>query len=270
MKIAIQGYEGSFHETVARQYFGDDIAIVPCDTFREVARSVKSGRAAYGVMAVENSIAGTIIANYGILQESGMQVAGEVYLHITQNLMALPGVRMEEITEVASHPMALMQCHNFLDDHPAWRLVESEDTALSARRVAESGSRSSAAIASKRAAELYGLEIVAPEINTIKNNYTRFVVIKVQDLLTPAGADKASLYFKTDHRQGSLVKALGALEGVNMTRLQSHPIPAEPWHYVFHVDVEFPSPEVFSASLEQLIRATEEVHVYGVYKKGQS
>ncbi len=266
-KIAIQGYEGSFHQIVAEQYFGEQIQIIPCDTFREVARRVRSGEAAYGVMAVENSIAGTIIANYGILQEAGVQVAGEVYLRIVQNLMALPGVGLEDIREVASHPMALQQCHNFLDGHPAWKLVESEDTALSARHIAEKKLTATAAIASERAATLYGLEIIAPDINTIKNNYTRFMVIKVQDLLTDPRADKASLYFKTDHRQGSLVRALEVLDGVNMTRLQSHPIPAEPWHYMFHIDVEFPSAEVYSQNLERLIKATEEVHVYGIYKK---
>ncbi len=265
MKIAIQGYEGSFHQIVAEQYFGTGIEIIPCATFREVARKTKSGEAAYGVMAVENSIAGTIIANYGILQEAGVQVAGEVYLHITQNLVALPGTRLEEIIEVESHPMALQQCHNFLDTHPEWRLVESEDTALSARHVAEKGLATTAAIASERAAQLYGLEVVAPEINTIRNNYTRFVIIKVQDLLIDPRADKASLYFKTDHRQGSLAAALSVLDGVNMSRLQSHPIPAEPWHYMFHIDIEFPSLDVYTENLKRLIRATEEVHVYGVY-----
>jgi prephenate dehydratase len=233
-----------------------------------VARLTKSGEAAFGVMAVENSIAGTIIANYGILQEAGVQVAGEVYLHIVQNLVALPGTRLEDITEVESHPMALQQCQNYLDTHPAWRLVESEDTALSARRVAEQGLKTTAAIASRRAAELYGLEVLAPEINTIRNNYTRFVIIKVQDLLIDPRADKASLYFKTDHRQGSLAAALSVLQGVNMSRLQSHPIPAEPWHYMFHIDIEFPSLDVYTDNLKRLIRATEEVHVYGVYPSG--
>ncbi len=268
-RIAIQGYEGSFHETAARDYFGDSIEIVPCATFRDVARAVRRGDVAYGVMAVENSIAGTIIANYGILQETGVQVAGEVYLRIAQNLMALPGVRLENIKTVESHPMALLQCHVFLDDHPSWRLVESEDTALSAKNISLLSDRTTAAIASVSAAELYGLDILVPEINTIRNNYTRFVIIKVQDLLTPAGANKASLYFKTDHTERSLIRALDVLEGVNMTRLQSHPIPAEPWHYVFHVDVVFPSLEVFSANLERLVKATEEVHVYGVYRSGQ-
>lgn len=269
MKIAIQGYEGSFHQIVAEQYFGNDIELVPCATFREVAQKVKSGKANFGVMAVENSIAGSIIANYGILQDANVQVAGEVYLHITQHLLALPGVRLDEIAEVHSHPMALQQCHAFLDCYPQWKLVESEDTALSARRLAEDGQRNIAAIASARAAELYGLNVLAPEINTIANNYTRFMIIKMHDLLIDPQADKASLYFKTDHREGSLVRALQVLENVNMSRLQSYPIPSEPWHYMFHIDLEFDRLEDYAANLERLIRATEQVHVYGVYRNGR-
>lgn len=268
-KVAIQGYEGSFHQIVAEKYFGRDIEIVPCATFREVAQKVKSGAAHYGVMAVENSIAGSIIANYGILQDANVQVAGEIYLHITQNLMALPGVKLENITEVQSHPMALQQCHTFLDNYPHWKLVESEDTALSAKHVAEKGMTNVAAIASHRAAELYGLEVIAPEINTIRKNYTRFMILKMHDLLTDPKADKASLYFKTDHKEGSLVRALQVLDGVNMSRLQSYPIPSEPWHYMFHIDIEFETLQDYAVNLDRLIRATEEVHVYGVYPNGR-
>jgi prephenate dehydratase len=267
-RVAIQGYEGSFHHIVAEEYFGREIEIVPCATFRDVARQVKSGATQYGVMAVENSIAGSIIANYGILQDANLQVAGEVYLHITQNLMALPGTRLEDITEVQSHPMALQQCHNFLDSHPSWKLVESEDTALSAKIIAQNRLSGVAAIAGTLAAELYGLEVIAPEINTIKQNYTRFMIIKMHDLLCDPLANKASLYFKTNHEQGSLVRALGVLDGVNMSRLQSYPIPSEPWHYLFHIDLEFSSMVDYATNLERLVRATEEVHVYGVYKNG--
>ncbi len=266
-KVAIQGYEGSFHQIVAEKYFGLDIEIVPCATFREVARKVKCGEVNYGVMAVENSIAGSIIANYGILQDANVQVAGEVYLHIMQNLLALPGVKLEDITEVESHPMALQQCHNFLDNYD-WKLIESEDTAISAKHIAENALRTTAAIASRRAAELYGLDVLVPEINTIRNNYTRFMIIKMHDLLIDPRANKASLYFKTDHKQGSLVRALEVLENVNMSRLQSYPIPSEPWHYMFHIDLEFERLGDYAANLERLIRATEEVHVYGVYPNG--
>lgn len=268
MKIAIQGYEGCFHQIVAKDYFGEGIETIPCDTFRAVAKSVKQGEADYGVMAIENSIAGSIIANYSILQDEDMQVMGEVYLKIVQNLMVLPGVRLEEITEVESHPMALLQCIDYLDEHPAWRLVESEDTALSARRIAEQGLRHKAGIASTLAAELFGLEIIGPEINTVKNNYTRFMILKRRDNVSAPGANKASLYFKTDNTPGALVKAISTLGGVNMTKLQSYPIPSEPWHYQFHIDLEFERMEDYLHNLELLQRVTEEVHVYGVYKNG--
>ena len=170
LKIAIQGYEGCFHQIVAHKFFGTNIETLPCDTFREVARKVKNGEADYGVMAIENSIAGSIIANYGILQDEDVQVSGEVYLPIVQNLMVLPGVTLDQITEVESHPMALLQCVDYLDSHPSWKLVESEDTALSAKRLAEEGNPHKAAIASTLAADLFGLEIIQPEINTIKKN----------------------------------------------------------------------------------------------------
>ncbi len=266
--IAIQGYEGSFHQIVAYKYFGRDITTIPCATFREVAASVKSGRADAGVMAIENSIAGSIIANYSILQDANLQVAGEMYLPIQQNLMALPGTGIEDITEVQSHPMALLQCVDFLDSHPAWKLVESEDTALSAKIIAENRLHGSAAIASTLAAELFGLEIIAPEINTIKHNYTRFMILKPHDHHMAPDADKASLYFKTDNRSGALMRVLSQLDGVNMSKLQSYPIPSEPWHYLFHIDIEFDCLDDYMINLERLQRVAEEVHVYGVYRNG--
>ena len=180
LKVAIQGYEGCFHQIAANKYFGRDIEIMPHDTFRGVAAAVKSGEADKGVMAIENSIAGSIIANYSILQDANLQVAGEVYLPVMQNLMALPGVKLDDIREVESHPMALLQCVEYLDQHP-WKLIESEDTALSARHIAEKGLRHTAAIASELAAEMFGLQILASEVNTIKSNYTRFMILKRHD-----------------------------------------------------------------------------------------
>lgn len=268
LNIAIQGYEGCFHQIVAHRFFGTNITTTPCDTFREVARKVKSGEVDFGVMAIENSIAGSIIANYGILQDEDVQVMGEMYLPIVQNLMVLPGVTLDEITEVETHPMALLQCVEYLDTHPEWRLVESEDTAVSAKRIAEQGCRHKAAIASELAAQLYGLEIVAPNINTIKNNYTRFMVLKRRDNKMAPDANKASLYFKAEDRPGALIEALGCFADVNMTKLQSYPVPSEPWHYMFHVDLEFDSLDKYFENLKRLQAATEEVHVYGVYHNG--
>lgn len=267
-KIAIQGYEGCFHHIAAIEHFGRDIDILPCDTFRAVATAVKRGEADMGLMAIENSIAGSIIPNYSILQDENLQVAGEVYLPIKQNLMVLPDVELEDIREVESHSMALLQCIDYLDEHP-WKLIESEDTALSAKRVAEKGLRHTAAIASELAAEMFGLKIIAPEINTIKSNYTRFMVLKRYDHNIDNDANKASLYFKTDHKEGSLLKALSCLDGINLSKLQSYPIPSEPWHYLFHIDLEFACLDDYILNLNRLQEVTREIHVYGVYKSGK-
>jgi prephenate dehydratase len=266
-KIAIQGYTGCFHHIAANMYFGRDIEILPCDTFRLVAEAVKKGEANMGLMAIENSIAGSIIPNYKILQDANLQVAGEVYLPIKQNLMVLPDVELEDIREVESHSMALLQCDEYLDQYD-WKLIESEDTALSAKNIAEQGLRHTAAIASELAAEIYGLKIIAPEINTVKSNYTRFMVLKRYDHNIAPDANKASLYFKTVDRPGALVDALQTFADVNMTKLQSYPVPSEPWHYMFHVDLEFDNLDLYFDNLARLQAATDEVHVYGVYHNG--
>lgn len=269
LKVAIQGYEGSFHHIVAHRYFGEEVTIRPCATFREVARLVESGEVDYGVMAVENSIAGSILPNLGILQNSRVQIVGEYYLRIRQNLMVLPGVTLDQIQEVHSHPMALLQCADFLDAH-RWRLIETEDTALSARNVAEQQLRNTAAIAGDLAAERFGLEIIAPDIHSIRNNFTRFVLLRPTGEPLDAAADKASLCFKTDHKHGSLMRVLSELEQttINMTKLQSSPIPSEPWHYMFHVDMEFETMDDYERVIRAMRAVSEELHVYGVYKRG--
>lgn len=271
MKIAIQGYEGCFHQIVARNYFGADATTLYCATFREVARKVNTGEAEFGVMAVENSIVGSIMANYSILQDNNLQVEGEAYLAIAQNLMVLPEVEIDQIEEVHSHPMALQQCIEYLDARN-WKLVESEDTALSAQVIAEQKIKNRAAIASSLAAEIYGLKIIAPAINTIKSNYTRFVILKRHDHHISPNANKASLYFKTDHKQGSLIKVLNQIDdhGINLSKLQSYPIPSEPWHYLFHVDMEFECLDDYIRILNRLQLTAKEVHVYGVYEKGDN
>lgn len=268
LNIAIQGYEACFHHIAAIQYFGRDIQIIPCDTFRAVAEAVKKGEANMGLMAIENSIAGSIIPNYKILQDNNLQVAGEVYLPIKQNLMVLPDVELEDIKEVESHSMALLQCDEYLDQFD-WKLIESDDTALSAKRIAQKGLRHTAAIASELAAEIYGLKIIAPEINTVKSNYTRFMVLKRYDHQMDPLSNKASLYFKTDHAEGSLLRALSQLQGINLSKLQSYPIPSEPWHYMFHIDLEFKSLDDYIRNLNNLQSVTQDLHVYGVYRNGK-
>ena len=270
MKIAIQGFEGSFHHTAALNYFGSDVEFCWCLNFREVARRVERAEVDYGVMAIENSIAGSIIPNYSILQNSRLQVSGEAYLKITHCLMALPGVAMEDIEEVYSHPMALNQCVEFLEEHPDWRPIEASDTARSAQMLRERELCNAAAIASEHAAELFGLNVLQKGINTIKNNYTRFMILKRHDLITPADASKASLYFKISHERGSLAKILTQMESesINLSKLQSYPIPNEPWHYLFHVDMEFDSIDDYVRTVDRIQQEAEGVYVYGVYKRG--
>ncbi|MBS1933121.1 MAG: chorismate mutase, partial [Bacteroidetes bacterium] len=180
-RVSIQGYEGSFHQEAARQFFGKQVEVIPCATFREVIKIASNKKESDGgVMAIENSIAGSILPNYNLLQKSNLCVVGEIYLHISQNLMVNPGVTVKDIREVHSHPMAIQQCLEYLDKHE-WKLVETEDTALSAKHIHQHRSKHVAAIASKLAAELFGLHIIGPNIQTMKNNYTRFLIIQREE-----------------------------------------------------------------------------------------
>jgi prephenate dehydratase len=223
-----------------------------------------------GVMAIENSIAGSILANYNLLQKSNLKIIGEIYLQIRQNLLVNPGVKLEDIHEVHSHTMALQQCYDFLDKHK-WKLVETEDTALSAKHVHQHKTKHIAAIASKLAAELFHLEVLAPNIQTLKNNYTRFLVLQRQDIAQPvSAANKASVNFHTDHSRGSLAKVLTKIAegGINLSKLQSFPIPGSDFKYSFHADMEFDTIDQFDDVIGQIQPITEEVKIYGVYKRG--
>lgn len=270
-KVSIQGYEGSFHQEAARRFFGADVKVLSCPTFREAVKAAQNKKETDGgVMAIENSIAGSILPNYTLLQNSNLKVVGEVYLQINQHLMVNRGVALSDIKEVHSHYMALQQCLAYLDKHE-WKLVETEDTALSAKHVHQHKSKHTAAIASKLAAELYDLDIIAPNIHTLKNNYTRFLILQRVDVAQPVdGANKASLNFHTNHAKGSLAKVLTAIaEGdINLSKLQSFPIPGTDFKYSFHADMEFDNIEQFNAVIEKLKSLTEEVKVYGIYKSG--
>ena len=274
-RVAIQGYRGSFHHIVAEGIEGAEVEILACDTFREVAQAVEERRVDYGIMAIENSIAGSILPNYNILQNCNIPITGEVYLRIRQNLMVNRGVKLDDIREVESHHMALLQCTNFLDNY-RWQLIESADTALSAAQLQASGSRSKGVIASSLAGELFNLDIIAPDIHNIRDNYTRFLRLDYCDRThcepqAGEGGGKASLYFKIGNTSGSLYDTLGCFEGLNlnMTKLQSYPIPTEPWHYMFHVDMEFSEGANFSTAIERLRERGVEVNIYGVYQKGK-
>ena len=270
-RIAIQGYEGSFHQVAAQLFFGKSVEVLPCDTFREVIKVATSKKESDGaVMAIENSIAGSILANYNLLQKSHLQIIGEIYLQIRQNLLVNPGVKLEDIREVHSHTMALQQCYGFLDKYK-WKLVETDDTALSAKHIHQHRSKHIAAIASKLAAELYNLDVIAPNIHTLKNNYTRFLVLgREGEIDTIGDANKASVNFHTDHSKGSLAKVLTRIAegGINLSKLQSFPIPGSNFKYSFHVDMEFDSKEQFEKVIDSIKPITAEIRIYGVYKRG--
>jgi len=269
--FAIQGYEGSFHQVAAQQFFGKDTEVIPCATFKELIRIASNKKESDGgVMAIENSIAGSILANYNLLQKSNLKIIGEIYLQIRQNLLVNPGVKLEDIREVHSHTMALQQCYDFLDKHK-WKLVETEDTALSAKHVHQHKSKHIAAIASRLAAELFQLDVLAPNIQTLKNNYTRFLVLQRQDMAQPVSdANKASVNFHTDHSRGSLAKVLTKIAegGINLSKLQSFPIPGSDFKYSFHADMEFDTIDQFEKVIEEIKPITEEVKIYGVYRRG--
>ena len=270
--ICIQGYQGSFHQVAANFFFGKGVPVIPCDTFRDLVKMAADPTlSAGGIMAIENSIAGSILPNYNLLQKSKLVVVGEVYLSISQNLLANKGVQLSDIREVHSHPMAILQCLDFLEKN-TWKLVETEDTALSARHIAQHHHKHAAAIASKLAAELYGLQIVSPDIHTMKNNVTRFLVLATKKNQSPIpDANKASVYFQTDHSKGILAKVLTdiAAHEVNLSKLQSMPIQGSNFKYGFYADLEFEKPAHLQKVLEQLNSQTNNLKIFGIYKKGK-
>ena len=272
-KIAIQGFEGSFHQSAALKYYGKEVEVICCSTFREVVKAAGDGSISDGgLMAIENSIAGSILPNYNLLQKSKLKIVGEIYLQVNQHLLVNPGVSLDDIKEVHSHPMALLQCSDYLEKYN-WKLIETEDTALSARHIHQHKSKHIAGIAGELAAELFQLDMIAPNIHTQKNNYTRFWVLeKEENDGNIEGANKASIIFETDHTKGSLAKVLTTIaEGfVNLSKLQSMPIPGSDWKYAFHADCEFVDIEQLNAVLENIKPFTANIKVYGIYKNGKT
>ena len=271
-KVAIQGYEGSFHQVAARHFFGKNVEVITCDTFRQVVQLGADATLSDGaVMAIENSIAGSILPNYNLLQKSKLQVIGEVYLSVSQNLLTYPGVKLKDIKEVHSHPMAILQCLDYLEKYN-WKLVESEDTALSAKIVHQHKSKHTAAIASKLAAQMFDLNIISPDIHTLKNNITRFLIVSPASAKTLVEqANKASIYFQTDHSKGILAKVLAKIaQGhVNLSKLQSMPIPGSTFKYGFYADLEFDNKKQIEKVLEELKGLTNSIRIFGMYQKGK-
>lgn len=268
-KIAIQGIKGSFHHQVVKEYFSENVAIDECLSFEELIDSLLSGKSDQAVMAIENSIAGPIIPNYALIDKNNLHIIGEHYLSIHQNLMTLKGQKIEDIKEVHSHPMALLQCMDFLKQYPNIKLVEDKDTAEIARRIQEKQLTGIAAIASKTASEMYDLEIIAPEIQTIKNNMTRFVIIKKQNSFLPESEiNRASIKFELDHKRGSLAAVLNVMSDckLNLTKIQSLPKIETPWKYSFFVDVTFEKYQDFAKAKSLLNIMAEYLKVLGEYK----
>ena len=267
MKIAIQGVNGAFHEIAARQYFGSDIETVNCDQFRDLFRAVEDCTADYGIVAIENTIAGSILENYLLLKRSKLKVIGELNLHITQNLMALPGTRIEDITEVYSHPIAIQQSKDFFDNYPNIKMINWSDTASAAQKVAEEKLTHTAAIASEYAAELYGLQILAAQIQTHKKNYTRFLAISRTAVDSPEN-DKASICFELTHQPGSLVDVLAEFKNnnINLTKIQSLPILGSPFQYAFYVDLQWSDRSNFDRATSRVLNLVSNLSVLGEYK----
>ncbi len=267
--IAIQGVQGSFHHLVAQEYYRGNIEVMECMSFAELTKSLVDGKAEEGVMAIENSIAGSILPNYALIDENKLQIVGEHYIPIGMNLMVLPGQKLENVKKVYSHPMALLQCKEFFKKHPHIKLIEDSDTAAVARRIAEKQSTKVAAVASKAAADIFGLEILAENIHTKKSNATRFLIVSTKKK-EPNGEkiDKASLKFELESRRGSLVSVLNILRDFNldMTKIQSMPIIETPWKYSFFIDVIFDDYAEFEKAMGILEVMTEKLTILGTYK----
>ena len=271
-KVAIQGIKGSFHHQVALEYYHQDIEVDECMSFEELVDSILLGKSNQAVMALENAIAGSIIPNYALIDKNNLHIIGEYYMDIHQNFMALKGQDFEDISEVHSHPMALLQCIDFLKKYPHIKLVEDKDTAETARRIHQHQIKGIAAIASKTAAKLYDLEILAPEIQTINNNMTRFVILNNENsFVSKQFINKASLKFELDHKRGSLAAVLNVMSDckLSLTKIQSLPKIETPWKYSFFVDVTFEEYDDYSKAKSLLEIMAEYFKVLGEYKNAK-
>ncbi|TFH49922.1 MAG: hypothetical protein E4G92_01015 [Bacteroidia bacterium] len=269
MKIAIQGEKGSFHEVAAQQFFSHGtIEIVPCSTFDTTVNSVREGMADFAVMAIENARSGSILYNYTLIRESGLKILGEHNLRVKQNLMALPGQGIADIREIRSHPIALAQCMEFLNQHPGITLIESEDTAGSAKVISENRLKGIGAIASAGAAKIYNLNILSEGIETYKKNYTRFLTVGNPEKISRNG-NKVSICFATGHQPGSLAAVLVSLAemGINLSKIQSVPRLNGNWEYMFYLDLELPETSDIKMIVEALEKLTRNLEVLGVYNK---
>ena len=275
-RIAIQGIEGSFHDIAAHQYFeNEEIELICCSTFEQVFEVMRTDPTAIGMLAIENTIAGSLLHNYELLRDSGTTIVGEHKLRIRHSLMCLPSDDIGDITEVHSHPVALMQCRDFLSRHPGMKVVEASDTAGAARSIAQNGISGHAAIGSPHVAQLYGLRILEDGIETNKHNFTRFLVIaqpsRANLLRNILETDKASLVFSLPHEEGSLSQILSVLSfyKLNLTKIQSLPIIGREWEYLFYIDVLFSDYTRYSQAIDAIRPLTSDLKIIGEYRHGR-
>lgn len=272
-RIAIQGEIGSFHDIAAHQYFkGEQIELICCSTFEQVFENIKRDPTVIGMIAIENTIAGSLLHNYDLLRESGVTVVGEHKLHIEHSICCLSEDSWETIKEVHSHPVALAQCRNFLANHPDMKAVEAEDTAGSAEYISNNNIRGWAAICSSYAANIYGMKILQEDIHDNKHNYTRFLVVsnphKTSFLREVEKSNKASLVFSLTHEEGSLSKILTILSfyDINLTKIQSLPIIGHEWEYLFYVDVAFDNLTRYRQSIDAITPLVKNIKILGEYE----
>lgn len=276
INVAIQGTAGSYHDIAAHNYFeGEQIQITDCLTFRDVIEEIKKDASVVGLMAIENTIAGSLLQNHELIRKSDLKVIGEYKLRISHCLAALPGTSLHSIAEVNSHPIALMQCTDFLDTLPSCKLVEKGDTATSAQWIAQNKMEGHAAICSKLAAETYGLDVLAESIETNKRNFTRFLVLAdswtANSLQRGTKKEKASLVFSLPHAAGSLSKILAVLSfyDMNLSKIQSMPVVGHEWEYLFYVDLTFEDMLRYKQALEAIRPLTNDLKILGEYEQGK-
>lgn len=275
-KVAIQGIAGSYHDIAAHKYYEDeDIEIIACETFKDVVAEIKKDPSIIGLMAIENTIAGSLLQNHELIRQSGFQTIGEYKLRISHSLAVLPGTSIHDVIEVDSHPIALMQCMDFLDTLPKIKIVEKEDTAASAQWIKENQLKGHAAICSRQAAAIYGLEVLSEGIETNKHNFTRFLAIAdkwtADETMKGTEKNKASLVFALSHSVGSLSQVLSILSfyDMNLSKIQSLPIIGREWQYLFYIDLTFNDYMRYKQALDAVIPLTKDFIILGEYAEGK-
>ena len=272
-KIAIQGIHGSFHDIASHQYFGgEEIELICCDTFEQVFETVKKDPELLALVAIENTIAGSLLHNYELLRDSNLTIVGEHKLHIEHSLLVMPDEDESDITEVNSHPVALMQCRSFLAGHPGWKVVEVEDTAGAAANISSQQLSHHAAICSKYAAPIYNMKVLYEGIEDNKHNYTRFLVLadpyNADRLRRKEQSDKSSIVFAVPHESGSLSQVLSILSfyHINLTKIQSLPIIGHEWEYLFYVDLAYDDYNRYTQSIEAIRPLIKNIKILGEYE----